>query len=169
MKAAIVIGLMALAGALPIVFHYEKPYSADNIPPQIVGTWQGQGKLVGQPTGLDYRDERLRQDISITIHPDGSVSGSVTGFAGAEEVRLVNCTVKKNRGPVGRRINFWTDHIIRGDLEGSFAPGDTLRIKPMTMPFNVDPDGSLKGSIFSSEGSRRKFKPTYREISLKNE
>lgn len=78
--------------------------------------------------------------VSIKILPDGRVEGMAGG------ARLTGCSVKKNRGWLGRRLNIKTDYIIRGCLEGAVVPGDSGGMRKIAIPFNII-DGKLTGGL----------------------
>ncbi|MBI5916705.1 MAG: hypothetical protein HY842_15110 [Bacteroidetes bacterium] len=83
--------------------------------------------------------------IAVNIHDDGTVDGSVG------EADFEGCSIRRNRGNLGRQLNLATDFVITGKLRGSIFPQDTLVEKPISMPFNMK-DNFMDGAIFQKNG-----------------
>jgi hypothetical protein len=98
--------------------------------------------FVPEPDADLTDDVLLPLAIDITIHDDGTVTGTVS------DAELVDCVLKQNRGELGRRLNLATDYIVMdGYLRGPIVPEDETLEKEITIPFNIV-DGSLRGSLF---------------------
>ena len=112
-------------------------------PEELISTWFARAEVFA-PFKKDEYPSRNPEDwipISMTIHADGSVDGSIGN------VRLSGCRIEKNRGWLGKKLNLKTDYIIRGGtLEGGIVAGDQERSRKFTIPFNIV-DGRLKGSF----------------------
>lgn len=120
------------------------------VPKSIVGNWTGKQKVIVRfkNSGLLSYNFKTSPDsvmLSLTIKEDGNVSGSF-GSAFFE-----SCTVDKNRGWVGRKLNIATDYIIRGNLKGTIFASDILVQKEISFPFSVA-GNALKGTIFQKQG-----------------
>lgn len=120
----------------------------DTIPDSLLGTWHGESTVrlpivfVPEPDDDPGDDVRVLIAIDITIHDDGTVTGTVG------DAKMVDCVLKQNRGELGRRLNLATDYIIMdGYLVGPFVPADEVAEKAFTIPFNIV-DGHMRGSLF---------------------
>jgi hypothetical protein len=90
--------------------------------------------------------QRAAVEVDITIHEDGSVTGTVG------DATLQQCILKKNRGELGRSLNIASDYLVaEGYLDGAIVPEDTITYKEFTIPFDIV-DGKLHGSIMWLEG-----------------
>lgn len=72
-------------------------------------------------------------------------TGQVIGMAG--DAIFEGCSVKQNRGWVGRQLGIKTDFLIQGMLKGNTFDKDTLINKEISIPFNIK-NGELIGSMF---------------------
>ena len=118
------------------------------VPEPLLGTWHGESTVrlpivfVPEPDNDPSDDVRLPITIDLTIHDDGTVTGTVG------DAQLVDCVLKKNRGELGRQLNLATDYIIMdGYLSGAIVPEDEEPEKELTIPFNIV-DGHLHGTLF---------------------
>ncbi len=129
--------LLALLFVIEIFTHRGTEYTAETFPSDIVGTWRGTTAVTPR-----ISDKRGWVDVEVimTVSPDGGVTGMVGNahFFGAQ--------VLKNRTWFYRKINFYSDHIVRGYLEGGVLLGDPVPRKTIMIPFNVR-DGVLTGGI----------------------
>jgi hypothetical protein len=71
-------------------------------------------------------------------------SGEVIGMVGG--AMFEGCSVKQNRGWVGRQLGIKTDFLIQGMLKGNTFEKDTILTKNISIPFNIE-NGELKGSL----------------------
>ncbi len=120
----------------------------ETIPAPLIGTWHGESTvrlpIVFVPESDDDPSDDVRVPVAIelTIHDDGTVTGTVG------DAELVECVLKQNRGELGRRLNMATDYIIMdGYLAGAVVPEDETPEKDLTIPFNIV-DDHLHGSLF---------------------
>ncbi len=123
----------------------------DESPADVVGTWQGDSS-VRRPVSFDAQKDvdYVKEPIHVTlaIHEDGSVTGSVGGAA------LQSAVLKKNRGELGRSLNIATNYLIAdGYLDGPIVSGDSESRKEFTIPFNIR-DGQLVGSIMWTQSGK---------------
>lgn len=79
--------------------------------------------------------------IHIRIQGDGKVEGQVG------QAVFTSCTIRKNRGWIGRRLHVKSDYIIKGTLEGKAWDADITLAKKITIPVNVE-NGLLRGALF---------------------
>lgn len=120
----------------------------DSIPASLLGAWHGETAVrlpivfVPEPDDDPSDDIRVLVAIDITIHDDGTVTGTVG------DAELVECVLKQNRGELGRQLNLATDYIVMdGYLAGAIVPADETPEKNITIPFNLV-DDHLRGSLF---------------------
>lgn len=117
---------------------------AKDLPPQdMVGTWRGNVEIFGPFKTEPYPSKAPEdhQDVIITI----SFSSSVTGRIG--QAVFSGCSLQRNRGWVGRKLNLKTDFIIRGGyLDGKITPKDKGEKREFTIPFNIE-NGKFVGTI----------------------
>lgn len=118
------------------------------VPESLLGDWHGEATarlpivFVPEPDDDPSDDVVLPIAIDLTIHDDGTVTGTVGDAA------LVNCVLKQNRGELGRRLNLATDYIVmNGYLAGAIVPEDETMEKKITIPFN-QVEGHWRGSLF---------------------
>lgn len=115
----------------------------------LIGTWSGKKFVtVRYSTGfMKFRFVKSKDSIpvEIRIDRDAGVSGSIGN------AKLTDCSVIKNRGSVGRKLNLASDFAIRGKLEGFIFDGDTIANKEIAIPFELSA-GKLSGSVFHKIG-----------------
>lgn len=129
-----ILGLLLTAAASP----------AKDFPPQeLVGTWKGNVEIFG-PFKIEPYPSKApedHQDVILTITSSGTVSGRIG------QALFSGCTIHRNRGWLGRKLNIRTDFIILGGhMEGKVAPRDKGDRHAFTIPFNIT-DGKLAGTI----------------------
>jgi len=109
-------------------------------PVALVGVWQCNTTVLDKSEEVEL-GRKLDVVVRLHIRPDGRVSGQV-GSAILEQ-----CVYQHNRGPVGRKLNIKTDHIIRGGrIVGPVYDGDLVTKREFTLPFQFE-DSRLKGTI----------------------
>lgn len=146
LRRALFVGMTLLVVILILSSCLARPMKT--IPDPLLGVWHGDATVrlpivfVPEPDDDPSDDVLLPIAIDITIHKDGTVTGTVGG------AQLVDCVLKQNRGEVGRRLNLATDYIVMdGYLAGAIVPEDETPEKNITIPFNLA-DGHLRGSLF---------------------
>jgi hypothetical protein len=125
----------------------------EETPASLVGTWQGECEIslpvVFNPAQLPEDVVRTRQAVAltITIHEDATVAGSVG------EAELAESVLKRNRGELGQRLNVASDYIvIDGYLSGPIVAGeDEAERKSFTIPFDLV-DDQLRGGLMWRQG-----------------
>lgn len=157
MSAAVAVPL-ALAGlfVLELFTHHGTPYTAETLPEALAGTWRGTGVVYVDPD----TNEPTTAEVSITVHPDGSVTGMV------DNTPIIEAEAQKNRNWLYRKINFYTDYIIEGTLGGELEPGDGLNGCFLRIPCNIK-DGALRGTIFHI--TRWSYDPIVNRLALTRE
>lgn len=141
-----------LAGGLLIIlalgYFFSNSTSGQVFPREYIGKWSGTHKLTlrYQNNLTDYSFQHAPDSIflSLEIEEDGDVTGQF-GEASFEECRL-----HKNRGWPGRIFNFATDFGIRGKLSGSIFSGDSMAVKMISIPMNINGD-IISGTIFQKQ------------------
>lgn len=153
--------VLAVVGVGPIVLHSETPYTVNNMPENLIGTWEGSVKSYYYD-GVQEDDQALWPKISITFNKSGDMEGTVAIPKDDVLLSFTSCHAKKNRGAVLRKMNFFTDYIVRGDIEtsGNSDP------RKMSMPFNIK-DGALQGTIFMSKDDNIKLYPEITRLQLR--
>ena len=115
----------------------------------LVGTWSCKEKVtVRYKIGfLKYQFVTAPDSVEVnfSIDENGKFSGTVGNS------KFKNCVVKKNRGAIGRKINRFTDYVVRGKLEGKIFSDDISKQKFISFPFNLT-DKKLSGSVFHLKG-----------------
>jgi hypothetical protein len=120
------------------------------VPEVLIGNWAGQQKATvrynkDKTRGYQFIKAPDSVQMVLTFAGNGRVSGS---FGSA---RFEGCQVMKNRGWVASKLNIGDDYIITGKLTGPIFPADTLMIKEISLPFDLD-NGKLSGGIFQKQG-----------------
>ena len=112
------------------------------MPAFLPGTYTGTEKIISrhQKEG-QYIFFEDNVSVSLVIGNDRQVTGTVGGAT------FEGCNIDGNRGWIGRELHIKTDYIIRGRLSGSTFNHDTILMKDISIPFNVE-NGDLKGSLF---------------------
>ena len=132
--------LLLLILAVPYQSHAEDTMFP---PPEMIGTWTNTVEIFG-PFKVQAYPSKAHEDyqmVILTINADGTVNGRIGSAV------FKNCSVYKNRGWLGRKLNLKTDYIIRdGSLEGKITPKDTGTNSKFTIPFKIEKD-TLKGTI----------------------
>ncbi len=111
-------------------------------PHELVGTWQGTTEIFG-PFKVGTYPSPVPEDHQNVI-VEITATGVVTGRIG--NAVFLQCSVKPNRGSIGRRLQIATDYIVRGVMEGKVTPKDAGGRREFTIPFNLI-EGKLAGSI----------------------
>jgi hypothetical protein len=116
-------------------------------PASLAGHWSAQPvvSVRSRPPGGGYQFTRNPVVIDLRVAEDGRVEGTVGGAT------LVDGALRRNRGWLGRMLHVKTDFIIRGRLEGPIFPGDTIREKRISAPFDLR-EGAMHGSLFHLVG-----------------
>lgn len=112
-------------------------------PPTLVGIWRENAEIFGSFKIEPYPSKAPEghQDVVIAI----DASGTITGRVG--QAVFNNCTLRRNRGWLGRTLNVKSDFIVLGGhMEGKIAPKDEGGRREFTIPFNIK-NGKLSGTI----------------------
>jgi len=107
--------------------------------PVIGGGWSGHSRDHSQP----LKPDSLFPLVSLTIHRDGTVEGTVGN------AQIKDCIVERNRGSIARWIGVETDYKIEGFITGNISARDTSSesIRDIAFPFNIKND-TLRGTLF---------------------
>jgi hypothetical protein len=132
--------------ALLLTVVASAPASAQ-LPDELTGRWQARPD-VSTRSRLPDGDYHFTHD-TLPIRLDVTADGRVTGVVGG--ATLADCTLRRNRGRVGRMLRIKTDYVIRGRLVGPVFAGDTVRERRISAPFNLR-DGALRGTLFHLVG-----------------
>ena len=120
-------------------------------PEYAAGCWEGRASTVCSWC------ERDSVDVRITIHPDGSVEGTIG------DATLQNGRFTRNRGWFGRfllrmGITTATEFIVTGDLEGPVIADEEITREWVKMPLDWQEDHfkggfGTSGTLFGGEES----------------
>ncbi len=103
----------------------------------MVGHWEGSARIIV----VWCKQQQL--PVAIDIHSDGSVTGKVG------DATLAHGRFTRNRGWLGRKLNFATDYIIRGDLTGPIVAAEGITRASVSVPLDFT-GGSFVGGIGTS-------------------
>jgi len=100
----------------------------------LAGIWSGSARV-----GVSWCRQTL-VPLSLAIAPDGSVTGRVG------DATLVGGRLSSNRGPLLRKLGWFSDWQVSADLAGDLVAAEGLRREVARIPFDVV-DGHLRGSV----------------------
>jgi hypothetical protein len=109
-----------------------------DVPPEIVGEWQGQATII-----VAWVDQE-KLSVNLTIHEDGTVQGSVG------DAILTDGSIRNN--PAGR------EYIIVADLDGPIVAAEEIHRDGVNMP--LDFDGERFDGGIASTGTQAGGKET---------
>ncbi len=117
-------------------------------PEHVHGKWTGKQKVTVR---FDFKDhfEFLSSPDSLQLVLVLHENGDVTGGLGT--ATLEGCTLSPNRNKVSSAMNLFSDFVIRGSLKGSLFPGDTIPVKHISIPLNLEVS-DFKGTVFQHQG-----------------
>lgn len=124
----------ALALCAALVF---LPMRYDAVPTDLVGAWTGSAEIV-----VNWTTQRKLQ-VHLVIDSAGRVNGTIG------DAELVDARVKRNRGALLRALNWKTDWIVIGRLEGPIIAAESIQRERVTVPFNLV-KGEIRGGIHTS-------------------
>jgi hypothetical protein len=107
------------------------------VTPNMVGHWEGNGRII----------VTWCRQTSLPVTLNVAANGTVTGKIG--DANLANGHLKRNRGWVGRKLNFKTDYIITGNLTGPIVAAENIVRSGVKMPLNFS-SGNFNGGIHTS-------------------
>jgi len=105
--------------------------------PAQVGHWEGNARIIVV----------WCQQTNLPVKLDIQADGSVTGIVG--DAKLTTGRLLKNRGWLLRKLNWATDYIITGGLDGPVVAAEGITRKRVMMPCNFD-GGFIKGGVATS-------------------
>ena len=114
------------------------PAPLTEVPPDMVGDWQGEAKII-----VVWVDQEMLP-VALTIHEDGTVDGSVG------DATLVEGSIRSN--PVG------SEYIVVADLEGAIVAAEDVTRDGVKIP--VDFDGERFVGGVASTGTKAGGKET---------
>jgi hypothetical protein len=120
--------------------------NTQEVPKSVAGIYLGKCKVESRyKKDGQYIFFQDTVDVQLNIHESNEISGIVGGAI------FEGCSIRNNRGWLGRTLNLKTDYVIRGNLSGKTFSRDTIQVKAISLPFNVD-DKVLDGSLFIGGG-----------------
>jgi hypothetical protein len=125
---------------IPFIFILSS-CSQSGIPGDLQGTFNGKERVIIR---YDRGGQYIYMDDYVMVSLMIDKSGEVIGMVG--NAMFEGCSVKQNRGWVGRQLGIKTDFLIQGMLKGNTFEKDTIISKNISIPFNIE-NGELKGSL----------------------
>jgi hypothetical protein len=118
------------------------------VPQVLTGTWSGYEGIVFRTKAKNEPYRFLFDSVKtlIIIDADNSVYGSVG------DAVFSKCSIKKNRGRLGKKLNMFTDYKISGMLNGPVSKKDSLIWREIMIPFNFI-DGTMRGTLFMNKSA----------------
>jgi len=107
------------------------------VTPAMVGHWEGTARIV-----VSWCHQKNLY-VKVDIHADGSVTGTV-GDAKLSEGRFAS-----NRGWLLRKLNWATDYIITGGLDGAVVASEGITRSSAKIPLNFT-GGTFTGGVNTS-------------------
>ncbi len=110
-------------------------YSAESVVTSaMTGHWEGNARII---VSWCHQTNLL---VAVDIHADGSVTGKIG------DATLVGGRFELNRGWLGRKLNLYSDYLIKGKLNGPIVATEGITRDGIFIPLNFT-DGTLVGGI----------------------
>jgi hypothetical protein len=103
----------------------------------MVGHWDGSARII-----VSWCTQQMLP-VALDLHADGTVTGKVG------DADLTNGRFSRNRGWLGRKLNFATDYIVRGDLNGAVVAAEGISRAGVSIPLNFR-DGRFTGGLHTT-------------------
>jgi len=107
------------------------------VTPAMVGHWEGNARIIVSWC------HQTNLPVKVDIHADGSVTGTVG------DAKLTEGRFESNRGWLLRKLNWATDYIIVGGLDGAIVAAEGITRSSVKMPLNFS-DGTFTGGVNTS-------------------
>ena len=107
------------------------------VTPAMVGHWEGNARIIVSWC------HQTNLPVKVDIHADGSVTGTVG------DAKLTEGSFESNRGWLLRKLNWATDYIIVGGLDGAIVAAEGITRSSVKMPLNFS-DGTFTGGVNTS-------------------
>ena len=115
------------------------------MPEALVGTWTGDQEVTVRSKSGEGDFVFTKSDGPVKIVLKIGENGVVEGSVG--DAVFQGCSVKKNRGRLGKALNLATDCAITGQLKGKIFPGDVIPEKEISIPFVLE-GNAMSGTLF---------------------
>lgn len=125
----ITVAMLSMAGGLSA--------AESVVTPAMIGHWEGDAQIV-----VSWCHQKTLT-VKVDIHADGSISGTV-GDAALTDGRFLS-----NRGWLLRKLNWATDYIIEGGLNGPLVAAEGITRANVKIPLNFN-DGRFEGGVNTS-------------------
>lgn len=102
--------------------------------PELIGQWKGTGRIA-----VNWC-KQTKLDVSLSIAPDGSVTGKIG------DASLRDAAIEFNRTPLERALGLKTDFIIRGKLQGPILAAEDVTRQSVSIPFDLA-SGQIRGGL----------------------
>ena len=103
----------------------------------MVGHWEGNARII-----VSWCHQK-NLSVKVDIHADGSVTGTVG------DAKLSEGHFESNRGWLLRKLNWATDYIITGGLDGAIVAAEGITRSRVKMPLNFI-GGTFAGGVNTS-------------------
>lgn len=145
MKAKLCLtGLVTMAGLL---LACSRARAADaSLPSAMIGLWEGDARIVVSWC------QQTTIHVALDIRPDRSVTGKVG------DATITRGRIEQNRGWLGRALNWATDYIVQGKLDGPVVAAESITRESVSVPLNFTGDAFVGG--LHTSGSKFGGKPT---------
>ncbi len=128
-KTPIIAGLIALLAL---------SCAAQNVvTPAMAGHWEGNARII-----VSWCSQ-TNLSVKVDIHTDGTVTGAVG------DAKLKDGRFQRNRGWLLRKLNWATDYLIMGGLDGPIVKAEDVTRSKVMMPLNFN-DGTFEGGVNTS-------------------
>jgi hypothetical protein len=107
------------------------------VTPAMVGHWEGNARI-----GMTWCHQ-TNLPVKVDIHADGSVTGTVG------DAKLTDGRFQRNRGWLLRKLNWATDYIIKGGMDGAIVAAEGITRSSVKMPLNFS-NGTFVGGVNTS-------------------
>ena len=107
------------------------------VTPAMVGHWEGTARIV-----VSWCHQKNLY-VKVDIHADGSVTGTVG------DAKLLEGRFASNRGWLLRKLNWATDYIITGGLDGAVVASEGITRSSVKIPLNFT-GGTFTGGVNTS-------------------
>jgi hypothetical protein len=130
-----ILGLL-IASALTLAFTGCRA-GESIVTPAMIGHWEGTAHIVASWV------HQTNLPVKVDIHADGTVSGTVG------DANLTDGHFLRNRGWLFRQLNWATDYVIAGGLDGPIVAAEGITRSSVAIPLNFK-DGMFKGGVNTS-------------------
>ena len=127
-----------LIATLAILLPALTAWAAESVvTPAMVGHWEGNARIIVSWC------HQTNLPVKVDIHADGSVTGTIG------DAKLTEGRFESNRGWLLRKLNWATDYIIVGGLDGAIIAAEGITRARVKLPLNFSA-GTFAGGVNTS-------------------